>query len=34
MNFAFNRQEQAFYDEVDAFMKKEPPPDWASYNLA
>jgi 3-oxocholest-4-en-26-oyl-CoA dehydrogenase alpha subunit len=30
MDFRFNDSEQAFYDEVDAFLRETLPPDWAS----
>jgi 3-oxocholest-4-en-26-oyl-CoA dehydrogenase alpha subunit len=33
MEFQFNEKEQAFYDEVDGFLKENLPPDWASRPL-
>ena len=32
MEFKFSEKEQEFYHEVEDFLKKELPPDWASYN--
>ncbi len=30
MDFRFNEKEQAFYDEVETFLRETLPPDWAS----
>lgn len=34
MDFGFDQKEAAFYQEVDEFLKKELPPDWATQDLA
>ena len=34
MNFAFDQKEEAFYQEVDEFLKKELPEDWLCHDLA
>ena len=33
MEFRFNEKEAAFYQEVEDFLKKELPPDWAKQSL-
>ena len=32
MEFKFSEKEEEFYREVEEFLKKELPPDWAEYN--
>jgi len=34
MEFRLSEKEQAFYEEVEEFLKKELPSDWAAYNRA
>ncbi len=33
MEYQFNRKESAFYEEVDEFLKKTLPPDWAQQSF-
>jgi alkylation response protein AidB-like acyl-CoA dehydrogenase len=33
MEFQFNKKEAAFYNEVDGFLKKTLPPDWAAQSF-
>ena len=32
MEFKFTEKEEDFYHEVEEFLKKELPPDWAEHN--